>query len=195
MSLYVDDLIFTGNDEDMLKNFKESMKKEFDMSDLGRMKYFFGVKMVQNSDGIFICQRKYAKKVLERFGMERSNPVNNPIVPGCKLSKSGSGAVSVDAIKYKQLVGSLLYLMATRPDLMFIVGLISRYMEKLTEMHLQVSKRILRYLKGTMELGIGYRKGGEGSLIAFVDSDYAGDVDDQKNTSGYVFMLGTGAIL
>jgi hypothetical protein len=195
VSLYVNDLIFTGNDEDMFKNFKESMKKEFDMSNLGRMKYIFGVKMVQNSNGIFICQRKYAKKVLERFGMERSNPVNNPIVPGCKLLKSGSGVVSVDAIEYKQLVGSLLYLMATRPDLMFIVGLISRYMEKLTEMHLQASKRILRYLKGTMELGIGYRKGGEGSLIAFIDSDYAGHVDDWKNTSGYVFMLGTGAIL
>jgi hypothetical protein len=69
--------------------------------------------------------------------------------------------VSVDVIEYKQLVGSLLYLMATRHVLMFIVGLISRYMEKLTEMHLQASKRILRYLKGTMELGIGYRKGSE----------------------------------
>ncbi|BBG98714.1 ADP glucose pyrophosphorylase large subunit 1, partial [Prunus dulcis] len=185
VSLYVDDLIFTGNDEDMFKSFKESMKKEFDMSDLGRMKYFLGVEVVQNSDGIFICQRKYAKEVLERFGMERSNPVNNPIVPGCKLSKSGGGAVNVDATEYKQLVGSLLYLTATRPDLMYAVGLISRYMEKPTEMHLQAAKRILRYLKGTMELGIGYKKG---------DSDYAGDVDDRKSTSGYVFMLGTGAI-
>ena len=151
----MDDLIFTGNDEDMFKSFKESMKKEFDMSDLGRMKYFLGVEVIQNSDGIFICQRKYAKEVLERFGMERSNLANNPIVPGCKLSKSGSGAVSVDATEYKQLVGSLLYLTATRPDLMYAVGLISRYMEKPTEMHLQAAKRILRYLKGTMELGIG----------------------------------------
>lgn len=190
MSLY---LIFTGNDEDMFKSFKESMKKEFDMFDLGRMKYFLGVEVVQNSDGIFICQRKYAKEVLERFGMERSNPVNNPIVPGCKLSKSGSGAMNVDATEYKQLVRSL-YLTATRPDLMYAVGLICIYMEKPTEMHLQVSKRILRYLKGTMELGIGYRKGGKGSLIAFADSDYAGDVDDRKSTSGYVFMLGTGAV-
>ncbi|CAL2262875.1 unnamed protein product [Prunus armeniaca] len=125
VSLYVDDLIFTGNDEDMFKSFKESMKKEFDMSDLGRMKYFLGVKVVQNLDGIFICQRMYAKEVLERFGMERSNPVNNPIVPGCKLSKSGSGAVNVDATEYKQLIG---------------IGLISRYMEKPTEMHLQAAK-------------------------------------------------------
>ncbi|BBG94373.1 transposable element gene [Prunus dulcis] len=136
VSLYVDDLIFTGNDEDMFKSFKESMKKEFDMSDLGRMKYFLGVEVVQNSDGIFICQRKYAKEVLEKFGMETSNPVNNPIVPGCQLSKSESGAVNMDATEYKQLVGSLLYLTATRPDLMYAVGLISRYMEKPTEMHL-----------------------------------------------------------
>ncbi|KAJ8616926.1 hypothetical protein MRB53_013112 [Persea americana] len=105
VSLYVDDLIFTGNDEDMFKSFKESMKKEFDMSDLGRMKYFLGVEVVQNSDGIFICQRKYAKEVLERFGMDRSNPVTNPIVPGCKLSKSGSGAVNVDATENPVLHG------------------------------------------------------------------------------------------
>ncbi|KAK7368917.1 hypothetical protein VNO80_10950 [Phaseolus coccineus] len=183
-----------GNDEDMFKTFKESMKKEFDMYDLGRMRYFLGVEVVQNSDGIFICQSKYAEEVLERFGMERRNPVNNPIIPGCRLSKSGNGAVSVDATKYKQLVGSLLYLTVTRPDLMYAVGLISRYMEKPTEMHLQAAKRILRYLKGTVELGIGYRKGSNGSLIAFADSDYAGDVDDRRSTSGYVFMLGTWAV-
>ena len=187
----MDDLIFTGNDEDMFKSFKESMKKEFDMSDLGRMKYFLGVEVVQNSDGIFICQRKYAKEVLERFCIEICNPVNNLIVTGCKLSKSGNGAASVDVTEYKQLVGSLLYLTATRPDLMYAVGLISRYMEKPTEMHLQAAKRIIRYLKGTMELGIGYRKGGKECLIAFADSDYAGDVDDRRSTSGYVFMLGT----
>ena len=161
------------------------------MSDLGKMKYFLGVEVVQNSDGIFICQRKYAKKVLERFGMEMSNPVKNPIVPGCKLSKHEGSAVNVDATEYKKLVGSLLYLTTTRPDLMYVVGLISRYMEKPTELHLQAGKRILRLLKGTMELGIGYRKGGDGSLIAFADSDYAGDIDDRKSTSGYVFMLGT----
>jgi hypothetical protein len=191
VSLYVDDLIFTGNDEEMFRNFKESMKKEFDMSDLGRMKCFLGVEVIQNSDGIFICQSKYAKEVLERFGMERSNPVKNPIVPGCKLSKHEDSAMNVDATEYKKLVGSLWYLTATRPDVMYVVGLISRYMEKPTEMHLQAGKRILRYLKGTIEFGIGYRKRGDGSLIAFADSDYARDVDDKKSTSGYVFMLGT----
>jgi hypothetical protein len=192
VSLYVDDLIFTGNDGDMFRRFKESMKKEFDMTDLGKMRYFLGVEVVQNSDGIFMSQRKYAKEVLER-GMKHCNSAYNPIVPGCKLSKDGSGAV-VDATMYKQMVGSLMYLTATRPDLMYSVCLISRYMEKPTEMHLQAVKKILRYLKGTMELGIRYRRGGEGSLVGFADSDYAGDVDDRKSTSGYVFMLGTGAV-
>lgn len=193
VSLYVDDLIFTGNDGDMFRRFKESMKKEFDMTDLGKMRYFLGVEVMQNSDGIFMSQRKYAKEVLERFGMKHCNSAYNPIVPGCKLSKDGSGAV-VDATMYKQMVGSLMYLTATRPDLMYSVCLISRYMEKPTEMHLQAVKKILRYLKGTMELGIRYRRGGEGSLVGFADSDYAGDVDDRKSTSGYVFMLGTGAV-
>lgn len=193
VSLYVDDLIFIGNDEDMFKRFKESMKKEFDMTNLGKMRYFLGVEVVQNSDGIFIGQRKYAREVLERFGMKQSNSVYNPIVPGCKLSKDGSGA-GIDATMYKQMVGSLMYLTATRPDLMYSVCLISRYMEKPTKMHLQAVKRIYRYLKGTVELGIRYRRCGEGSLVAFADSDYAGDVDDRKSTSGYLFMLEIGAV-
>ncbi|XP_062014728.1 secreted RxLR effector protein 161-like [Rosa rugosa] len=81
-----------------------------------------------------------------------------------------------------------------RPDLMFSISLISRYMERPTELHTQAAKKILRYLKGTAELGIAYRRGGEEKLVGFADSDYAGDIDDRKSTSGYVFMLGTGAV-
>lgn len=77
ISLYVDDLIFSGNDENMFVKFKDSMKLEFDMTDLGKMKYFLGVEVLQNSEGIYISQRKYAKEVLERFRMEKSNSVNN----------------------------------------------------------------------------------------------------------------------
>jgi hypothetical protein len=194
VSLYVDDLIFTGNSECMFKGFKDSMMREFDMSDLGRMKYFLGVEVIQNAELIFICQKKYAREMLGRFGMEHSNAVQNPIVPGCKLTKNEENAKGVNTTEYKQLVGSLLYLTATRPDLMYAVGLVSRYMERPTEMHLQAVKRILRYLRGTTEFGIIYRKGDEGQLRAYADSDYAGDVDDRKSTSGFVFMLGTGAV-
>ncbi|XP_073291061.1 uncharacterized protein [Primulina huaijiensis] len=192
-SLYVDDLIFTGNDESMFVKFKNSMKLEFDMTDLGKMKYFLGVEVLQNPEGIYICQRKYAKEVLERFKMEKSNSVKNPIVPGARLMKNEKGA-KVNATMYKQLVGSLMYLTATRPDLMYVVCLISRFMASPTELHLQAAKSVLRYLKGTMDLGVFYRKEGSGELMAYTDSDYAGDVDDRKSTSGYVFLLSERAV-
>jgi len=193
VSLYVDDLIFTGNNESMFVKFKNSMKLEFDMTDLGKMKYFLGVEIFQNPEGIYISQRKYAKDILERFRMEKSTSVKNPIVPGVRLMKDEEGS-KVNATMYKQLVGSLMYLTVTRPDLMYVVSLISRFMTSPTELHLQAAKRVLRYLKGTMDLGIFYQKKGNGELVAYTDSDYAGDVDDRKSTSGYVFLLSEGAV-
>nr|DAD41107.1 TPA_asm: hypothetical protein HUJ06_015430 [Nelumbo nucifera] len=184
VSLYVDDLIFTRNDESMFYEFKSSMMREFDMTNLGKMRYFLGVEVLQKTDGIYIRQKKYALDVLKRFGMEESNFVHNPIVPGFKVFKDESG-VKVDITFFKQVVGSLMYLTSTRPDLMFVVSLISRYMGQPTELHLQAAKRVLRYLKGTTNLGIFYKKGGNDKLVAFTDSDYAGDLEDRKSTSGY----------
>ena len=163
------------------------------MSDLGKMKYFLGVEIMQTSNGIFICQRKYAHKVLSRFGMENCNAVKNPIVPGTTLSKDDTGT-KVDATLFKQVVGSLMYLTATRPDLMYGVSLISRFMSSPTESHWFAAKRILRYLKGTTELGIYYKKEGNTKVMAYTDSDFARDIDDRRNTSGYVFLLSSGAI-
>ncbi|CAJ2640974.1 unnamed protein product [Trifolium pratense] len=165
VSLYVDDLIYTGNNSEMFEDFKHSMKKRFAMTDLGQMRYFLGVEVTQD----------------------------NPIVPGCKLSKDEDGK-QVDATKYKQIVGCLMYLLASRPDLAFSVCLIARYMDKPTDMHLTAAKRILRYLKGTMSLGILYKRGSELQLHGWTDSDYAGDIDDRRSTSGYVFKLGSSAI-
>ncbi|XP_042379979.1 uncharacterized mitochondrial protein AtMg00810-like [Zingiber officinale] len=193
VSLYVDDLIFTGNDESMFVKFKNSMKLEFDMTDLGRMKYFLGVDLLQNPEGIYISQRKYAKDVLEKFGMEKSNNVKNLIVPGVKLTKDEEGS-KVNATMYKQLVGSLMYLTVTRPDLMYVVSLISRFMISPTELHLQAVKRVLRYLKGTVDLGVFYQNEGNGELMAYTDSVYVGDTNDRKSTSGYVFLLSGGDV-
>lgn len=164
------------------------------MSDLGKMKHFLGVEVKQCAGGIFICQRRYAKEVLARFGMEDSNAVKNPIVPGTKLRKD-EGGVTVDETLYKQVVGSLMYLTVTRPDMMFGVSLISRFMARPTMAHWLATKRILRYLKGTINLGIFYRKQEYNlKLVAFTDSDYAGDLDDRRSTSGFVFKLGARAI-
>ena len=100
----------------------------------------------------------------------------------------------MDNTFYKQIVGSLMLLTATRPDIMYFVSLISRYIENPTEMHLLATKRILRYLQGTRDFGLFYKKGEKLKLFGFTDSDYTGDQDDKRSTLGYVFMLGTGAV-
>ena len=167
------------------------MKLEFEMTDLGKMKYFLGVEILQNQ-GIYISQKKYAKEVLEKFRIEKSNSVKNPIFPGVRRPKDEG--VKTNATMYKQLIGSLMYLTATRPDVMYVVSIMSRFKASPTELHLHAAKRVLKYLKGTIDLGILYRKRGNGELIAYTDSDYAEDIDDRKNTSGYVFLLSDGAV-
>ena len=124
--------------------------------------------------------------------MDKCNPMLNPTVPGIKLKKDADG-VKLDSTHYKQIVGSLMYLTTTRPDIMFVVSLLSRYMDHPIELHFQAAKRVLQYLKGTCDLGILYRKGGD-ELIAYTDNDYARDLDDRRSTSGYVFMLNSGAV-
>ncbi|KZV47100.1 retrovirus-related Pol polyprotein from transposon TNT 1-94, partial [Dorcoceras hygrometricum] len=191
--LYVDDLSFTGNDVSMFEDFKESMMVEFDMSDLGKMHYFLGIEVVQSTGGIFISQKKYIQELLCRFHMEKCNAANTPVELGLKLTRYCEGK-KIDSTVFKQIVGSLMYLTATRPDIMYSVSLISRYMENPTEVHLLAAKRILRYLQGTQKLSLYYKKGEKADLIAFCDSDYAGDQDDRKSTSGYVFLLGSAAV-
>ena len=125
--------------------------------------------------------------------MEESNSVLNPVVPGFKVCKDEDG-VKVNVTFFKQVVGSLMYLTATRHDPLFVVSLISRYMGQPTELHLQAAKRALRYLRGTTDFGIFYKKGGSENLVAYADSDYAGDLEDRKSTSGYVFLMSSGAV-
>jgi hypothetical protein len=178
-----------------MESFKSSMKKEFSMTDLGKMRYFLGVEVKQCDQGIFIHQHKYASEILNRFGMESCNQVCSPIVPGCKLVKDEKGKAT-DATLYKQMIGCLMYLLATRPDMTFSVCLAARYMDRPTEMHVAAVKRILRYLKGTLKLGILYKhKDGVGlKMQGWTDSDYAGDYDDRRSTSGYVFTIGSSAV-
>lgn len=149
--------------------------------------------MIQNSHGIFISQCKYSNEILDKFDMSNSKPVGVLVVPGFKLSKVGEGA-KLDATYYKQIVGILMYLISTRPDIMYSVALISRYMENPTEIHMQAAKRVMRYLKGTTDLGILYIKPKLNKLPRYTDNDYAGDLDDRRSTSRYAFILGNGAI-
>ncbi|MCH89963.1 putative copia-type polyprotein [Trifolium medium] len=168
VSVYVDDLIVTGNNQTLISVFKQSMKKRFAMSDLGKMKYFLGVEVCQTDEGIFIHQMKYASEILTRFGMENCNVVSSPIVTGCKLVKNEAGKAS-DAKSYKQMVGSLMYLLATMPDLAFSVCLVARFMERPAEMHIAAIKRIMRYVKGTIGYGLLYKKTSDVLQLKWID--------------------------
>lgn len=193
VSIYMDDLIYTGNDESMMKNFKTSMMREFDMTDLGKMRYFLGLEVLQTPHGIHMSQTKYAAEILKRFEMEECNPVRNPLVPGSKLDLD-EGGERVDETLYKQIVGSLIYITNTRPDLQFAVSLLSRYMSRPTTLHLAAAKKVMRYLKGTMDFGLWYKRGGRRELLIYTDSDFAGDLDSKRSTSGYVFLMDEAAV-
>lgn len=110
------------------------------------------------------------------------------IVYGYKMCKN-EGGVKVNETYFKQMVGSLMYITSTRPDMMFVVSLISRFMSRPTELHFQAAKRAMRYLRGTVNYGILYKKRGVEELMAFADSDYVGDVEDRKSNSGYAFLM------
>eukprot|EP00253_Pinus_taeda_P029617 PITA_29617 len=173
--------------------FEKFMKEEFEMTDMGLLRYFLGIEVDQNENGIFISQEKYVNKVLDRFNMQECKAAITPTVIGLKLSKEDSSK-DFDPSLYKSIVGSLMYLTATRPDIMFVVSLISRFIERPKEAHWQAAKRILSYVKGTKRFGILYTTFEYSDLIGYTDSDWAGSVDDRKSTSGYVFHMGSRAI-
>ncbi|KAK2969881.1 hypothetical protein RJ640_000126 [Escallonia rubra] len=146
----------------------------------------------QRDDGIFISQEAYAKQVLKRFNMKNCNPVSIPIEVEKKLSRHIKEG-PIDRTLFKSLVGSLSYLTCTRLDILYAVGYISRYIENSTTCHFKVAKRILRYLKGTINLGIFYSASADMKLMGYSDSDWARDVDDRKSTTGFVFYFGEAA--
>lgn len=125
--------------------------------------------------------------------MDHCNKVCNPIVPGCRLTKDEHDK-PVDTVNYKKIVGCVMYMLATRFGLAYSVCLVARYMEKPTEVHLAVARRILGYLRGNVIFGVLYKRSDKLVLQRWSDSNYAGDIDDRKNTTGYVFMLGSSSI-
>jgi Reverse transcriptase (RNA-dependent DNA polymerase) len=129
VALYVDDLIFTRNNRDMIEKFKLEMTKEFEMTDLGLMSYFLGLEVRQENSKTFVSQEAYAKEILKKFKMNECNPVNTLVESETKLSRYDEGK-TVDATLYRSLVGSLCYLTCTRPDIAYGVSLVSRYMEE-----------------------------------------------------------------
>ncbi|KAF2318838.1 hypothetical protein GH714_011074 [Hevea brasiliensis] len=194
VGVYVDDLILTGSNGKHIESFKQEMMRMFEMSDLGLLSYYLGIEVKQTPDCISLCQAGYASKILEKTGMLNCNSSRVPMEPKCKLKKQ-DGEPFVDATEYRRIIGSLRYLVNTRPDLAYSVGVVSRYMDTPTVTHMSAVKQILRYVRGTIGMGIVYKKNQEKEeLVGFSDSDLAGDTDDRKSTSGIIFFFGESPI-
>ena len=168
--LYVDDLIYMGTNGKMVEDFKKSMKEEFEMIDLGLMKYFLDIQVKQSSGEITLCQEKYIDNLLKKFHMENCKPMDTSMAANLKLLLD-DGATKVDVRRYRSLVGSLIYLTNTRPDIFYPVSLVSRFMQEPSNLHYSAAKRILCYLKGTKNHCLRYRKEEDNKLIGYSDSD------------------------
>ncbi|GJT30429.1 retrovirus-related pol polyprotein from transposon TNT 1-94 [Tanacetum coccineum] len=189
VQIYVDDIIFGSTCQEMCDDFAKIMHDEFEMSMMGELNFFLGLQIKQLDDGIFFNQSKYIKEMLKKFRLEDSKPIKTPISTETKLTRDEEGE-SVDNTKYRGMIGSLLYLTASRPDIMFSVCLCARFQEDPKTSHLEAVKRIFRYIKGTMHLGLWYPKGFGIETIVYADSDHAGDYVDRKSTSGVCTFMG-----
>jgi hypothetical protein len=193
VGVYVDDLVICGPNSGNIVNFKQQMMKSFNMSDLGLLSYYLGMEVRQKPGVITICQSSYAKKIVEMCGLKGCNPVDTPMEQHVKLLPGKPESV-VNATKYRSVVGSLRYLVNTRPDIAFSVGMVSRFMESPNAEHWSAMKRIIRYIAGTTDLGCKYVKGDHAELLGYSDSDHAGDLEKRKSTTGIVYFLGQNLI-
>jgi hypothetical protein len=196
IAVYVDDLIIGGENDSNIKRIKDTISSKFDMEDMGKLHHFLGVKIVQNPSWIWIGQPAYIKVLLKNFSMDNSKAVATPFDAGTKLIKSKEDDDSCNKVKYQSAVGSLLFLSnRTRPDISYAVGVTARFSANPSVVHWSAVKRIMRYLNGSIDLGLLYvREEGTGKLVGYSDADWAGDLDDRKSTSGYVFQLSGSAI-
>ncbi|KAG7563872.1 Integrase catalytic core [Arabidopsis suecica] len=188
VSLYVDDIIVTGNNTQLIDKFKEEMKLEFEMTDMGLLNYFLGMEIIQDDQGVFLSQEKYACKLIEKFGMKGSKSVSTPLTPHGKDVEDSEEYG--EPTKYRSIIGGLLYLCASRPDLMFASSYLSRYMSRPLNKHYQEAKRVLGYVNGTCHFGVQFSSVENPELHGYSDSDWGGSNEDKKSTSGYVFSLG-----
>ncbi|GJY73598.1 retrovirus-related pol polyprotein from transposon TNT 1-94 [Tanacetum coccineum] len=189
VQIYVDDIIFASTNPALCETFSEIMCSKFKMSMMGKMSFFLRLQISQSPRGIFLNQSKYALEIIKKYGMEISDPVDTPMVEKSKLDADQQGK-EVDPTHYRGMIGSRMYPTSSRPDLVFDVCMCARYQAKPTEKHLHAVKRIFRYLRGTINMGLWYSKDSCIALTAFADADHAGCQDTRRSTSGSMQLLG-----
>ena len=187
--IYVDDMIITGSDKEEMTDLRDKLFREFEMKDLGRLRYFLGIEVLRSKRGIFISQRKYILDLLAETGLLDCKPAESPMVVNHKL-QIVEGAEFTDREQYQKLVGKLIYLSHTRPDIAYAVGVVSQFMHNPQVDHMDAALRIVRYLKHSPGRGVLFRKNGHLRIQAYTDADWAGNPNDRRSTSGYFTLVG-----
>nr|AAT58810.1 putative polyprotein [Oryza sativa Japonica Group] len=192
LCLYVDDILIFGTNLEVINEVKSFLSQNFDMKDLGVADVILNIKLIRGENGITLLQSHYVEKILNRFGYIDSKPSPTPYDHSLLLRKNKR--IARNQLEYSQIIGSLMYLAsATRPDISFAVSKLSRFTSNPGDDHWRALERVMRYLKGTVELGLHYT-GYPVVLEGYSDSNWISDVDEIKATSGYVFTLGGGAV-
>lgn len=195
--VYVDDILYMSNSLERLSIIKNGLRKVFDVKDLGSASFCLGIEIRQQDGEIQLSQRRYMQNLLEKFGMEEANPVSTPSDLKVKMDvdKMHHNKENRKDYPYRELIGSLMYLaVGTRPDIAFTVNKLAQFNETYQDKHWAAAKRVLRYLQGTKDYGLIYKKN-DAVIYGFADADYANDVVDRKSYTGYVFMLSGSAVV
>jgi hypothetical protein len=192
MLIYVDDIIVTGSNTTLIHSLITKLQHEFPLKDLGPLHYFLGVEVSRTASSLHLCQAKYIHTILHRTNMLEAKPAKSPSPSGLKLSKFDGEPLS-DPTAFRQLVGALQYCTLTRPDISFSVNQLCQHMHAPTSAHWSAAKRVLRYLKSSVDHGLHYTKSPL-HLTAYCDSDWAGDPDDRRSTTGFAIFLGSNLV-
>ena len=188
MIVYVDDIVVIGDDQEEMAQLKNHLAREFEIKDLGKLRYFLGIEVARSQKGIFISQRKYILDLLTETGMLGFKPAESPVESNHRLQK-GAGE-PVDKERYQRLVGRLIYLSHTRPNIAYAVSLVSQFMHDPRKTHMEAVSRILCYLKSAPGKGLLFSNNGHLRIESFIDADWAGSLDDRRSTSGYCTLVG-----
>jgi hypothetical protein len=186
--LYVDDIVLTASSDSLLRQIIGALQHEFAMTDMGPLHHFLGISVTRSTGGLFLSQRQYSQDILARAGMSECKPCSTPVDVHSKLSADSPSVT--DPTQYRSLAGALQYLTFTRPDIAFAVQQVCLFMHDPREPHLAALKRILRYLRGTLSLGLTMRRSSPIELVVYTDADWAGCPDTRRSTSGYAVFLG-----
>jgi len=196
VALYVDDIIPVAENDEVMNKTKKDLMQRFEMKDMGPLHHILGINCIQDVDNgrLGLSQELYIDKLIHKYNLTEANSVSTPSDPNVTLMKDDGVSKPVNQSLYQSLIGSLLYAaLGTRPDIQFAVSAVAKYSSKPNQSHLTAALRILRYLKKTKHLILWYEQNDD-KVVGFSDADYARDVDDRHSTSGYVFVLGSGAI-